>query len=57
MARKMATVLHKPASITPMAMPTSASVEEPPPNTSMKKLSRMPRSPAMNEPEVESPIW
>ena len=35
MARKMATVLHMPASITPMAMPISASVEEPPPNTSM----------------------
>lgn len=35
MARKMATVLHMPASITPMAMPTSASVLEPPPTTSM----------------------
>ena len=35
MARKMATVLHMPASITPMAMPISASVDEPPPNTSM----------------------
>ena len=35
MARKMTTVLHMPASITPMAMPISASVEEPPPNTSM----------------------
>jgi hypothetical protein len=35
MARKIATVLHMPASMSPIAMPTSASVEEPPPNTSM----------------------
>ena len=35
MARKIATVVHMPASITPIAMPTSASVEEPPPETSM----------------------
>ena len=35
MERKIATVRHMPASITPMAMPISASVDEPPPNTSM----------------------
>ena len=35
MERKIATVLHMPDSIAPMARPTSASVEEPPPNTSM----------------------
>ena len=33
--RKIATVLQQPASISPIAMPTSASVEEPPPTTSM----------------------
>ena len=33
--RKIATHLHSPASITPMAMPISASVEEPPPMQSM----------------------
>ena len=57
MARKITTVLHMPASITPMAMPISASVDEPPPNTSMKKFRRMPRSPAMKVPKVESPDW
>ena len=35
MARKMATVLHIPASITPIAIPTRASVLDPPPCTSM----------------------
>ncbi len=33
--RKITTVLHMPASITPIAIPTSASVDDPPPNTSM----------------------
>ena len=32
---QVATVLQQPASIRPIAMPTSASVEEPPPTTSM----------------------
>ena len=40
--------------MTPMAMPISASVDEPPPFTSMKKFSRMPRSPARNGDGVES---
>ncbi len=35
MARKITTALHMPASIRPIAMPISASVDEPPPNTSM----------------------
>ena len=43
-----------PASMMPMAMPISASVEDPPPFTSMKKFRRMPRSPAMNVDGVES---
>jgi len=30
--------LHMPASIRPIAMPTSASVDEPPPNTSMVEV-------------------
>ena len=34
-ARKIATQLHSPASMTPMAMPISASVEDPPPMQSM----------------------
>ena len=34
-ARKMATVLHIPTSITPIAMPISASVLDPPPEQSM----------------------
>ena len=42
----MTTVEHMPASIAPIAKPTSASVLDPPPYTSMKKLGRMPRSPA-----------
>jgi hypothetical protein len=33
--RKITTVLHMPASITPIAMPINASVDDPPPNTSM----------------------
>ena len=54
MARKItfATVLHMPASIRPIAMPTSASVDEPPPNTSMEQLSRSPRAPAMKVEKV-----
>ena len=43
-----------PASMTPMAMPISASLLDPPPCTSMKKLRRMPRSPAMKLENVES---
>ena len=35
MERKSATVLHMPASMAPMARPIKASVDEPPPNTSM----------------------
>jgi hypothetical protein len=35
MERKIATVWHMPASMAPIARPTSASVDEPPPNTSM----------------------
>ncbi len=34
-ARKIATHLHSPASMTPMAMPISASVDDPPPMQSM----------------------
>ena len=33
--RKITTVLHMPASMTPIAIPISASVDDPPPNTSM----------------------
>jgi len=33
--RKITMVLHMPASMAPMARPISASVDEPPPNTSM----------------------
>ena len=53
----MATALHMPASMAPMASPTSASVDEPPPTTSMKKFRRIPRSPATNCERVESPFW
>ena len=36
-------------------MPTSASVVEPPPSTSMWNSGRMPRSPAIEVVRVESP--
>jgi hypothetical protein len=57
MERKIATVLHIPTSMAPMASPIRASVLDPPPATSMKKFNRMPRSPATTGENVESLFW
>ena len=55
--RLMITASHIPASITPTAMPVSASVEDPPPMQSKKKSSRMPTSPARSGALAEPRPW
>ena len=51
----MATVWHIPVSMAPLASPTRVSVLVPPPEQSMKKLGRIPRSHMTVLEVVESP--